>query len=102
MEFFIGLGIAWAGFVIAWAIDTGLHEVAAAIRSAASNKCLVRLCNAIKEAIEEMERCPDDSIQDIWNEKLDEWQTGLRMDIHHNIEPNTSITELDAKTGATI
>ena len=50
--------------------------------------CLVRLCNAIKEAIEEMERCPDDSIRDIWNEKLDEWETGLSMDHHHNVEPN--------------
>ena len=55
-------------------------------------KPIVRLCSAIKEAIEEMERCPYDSIQDIWNEKLEEWQTGLRMDHYHNIEPNSNIT----------
>lgn len=48
----------------------------------------VRLLNAIKDAVNEMDRCPDDSIQDIWNEMLDKWETGLRMDIHHNIEPN--------------
>ena len=50
----------------------------------------VRLFNAIKDAVNEMDRCPDDSIQDIWNEMLDKWETGLRMDIHHNIEPNPS------------
>jgi hypothetical protein len=53
---------------------------------------LVRLCNAIKDAVNEMDRCPDDSIQDIWNEMLDKWETGLRMDIHHNIEPNSVIS----------
>jgi hypothetical protein len=49
---------------------------------------MVRLCNAITEAIREMEKCPDDSVQDIWNESLESWQTGLRMDHDHNVEPN--------------
>jgi hypothetical protein len=49
---------------------------------------LVRLFNAIKDAVTEMDRCPGDSIQDIWNEMLDKWETGLRMDHNHNIDPN--------------
>ena len=44
------------------------------------------LCNAITEAIREQERCPDDSIQDIWNEKLEDWKTGLQMDSSFLIE----------------
>ena len=51
---------------------------------------LVRLCNAITEAIREMEKCPDDSVQDIWNESLESWETGLRIDHNHNVEPNVS------------
>jgi hypothetical protein len=51
---------------------------------------LVRLCNAITEALREMEKCPDDSVQDIWNESLESWETGLRMDHNHNVEPNES------------
>ena len=47
---------------------------------------LVRLCNAITEAIREMEKCPADSVQDIWNESLVSWETGFRMDCNHNIE----------------
>ena len=39
----------------------------------------VRLLNAITEALREMEKCPDDSVQDIWNESLESWETGLRM-----------------------
>lgn len=41
--------------------------------------------NIIKDAIREMERCPDDSIQDIWNEVFCKWDTGLWMDHHYNI-----------------
>ena len=52
------------------------------------SSALVRLCNAITEALREMEKCPDDSVQDIWNESLESWETGLRMDHNHNIEPN--------------
>lgn len=48
---------------------------------------IVKLCNVIKDALAETENCPDDSIQDIWNDMLDKWETGLRMDIYHNIEP---------------
>jgi hypothetical protein len=52
------------------------------------SSALVRLCNAITEAVREMEKCPDDSVQDIWNESLESWETGLRMDHNHNVEPN--------------
>lgn len=38
-----------------------------------------KLLNAITAAVREMERCPDDSTQDIWNEALESWETGLRM-----------------------
>jgi hypothetical protein len=58
-------------------------------QSRRSVQCMVRLCNAITEAIREMEKCPDDSVQDIWNESLESWQTGLRMDHDHNVEPNS-------------
>jgi len=44
----------------------------------------VRLKNAIKDACEEIQRCPGDSIQDIFNEMFERWETGLRMD--HNFE----------------
>ena len=40
---------------------------------------VVRLGNAVTEALREMERCPDDSVPDIWNEALRSWETGLRM-----------------------
>lgn len=46
-----------------------------------------KLLNAIKEALREMEKCPDDSVQDIWNESLKSWETGLLMDDNFNIEP---------------
>jgi hypothetical protein len=52
-----------------------------------SQQRLVRLCNAATEAIREMEKCPNDSVQDIWNESLESWKTGFRMDYNHNIEP---------------
>ena len=44
-------------------------------------KCL---CNAISEALREVERCPNDSIQDIFNEKLKSWNTELRL--NHRFE----------------
>ena len=46
---------------------------------------LIRVCNAIKEALLEMEKCPGDSVQDIWNEALGKWKTGFRMDHNKNI-----------------
>jgi len=49
-----------------------------------------KLCEVIKESLHEMDRCPEDSIQDIWNEKLEGWKTGLRMDHHFNID-NVSV-----------
>jgi hypothetical protein len=52
----------------------------------------VRLLNAITEALREMEKCPDDSVQDIWNESLESWRTGLRMDHNYIIEPNNSVS----------
>jgi hypothetical protein len=49
---------------------------------------LVLLCNAIAEACREIQRCPDESITDIFNEALDQWCTGLRMDHNFNVKPN--------------
>lgn len=49
---------------------------------------IVRLLNAITEALREMDKCPNDSVQDIWNESLESWETGLRMDHNLIIEPN--------------
>lgn len=57
--------------------------------SIVGSSAIVRLCNAITEALREMEKCPDDSLQDIWNESLESWETGLHMDHNHNIEPNS-------------
>lgn len=45
-----------------------------------------RLGNAITEALREMEKCPEDSVQDIWNEALESWETGLRMNQRLEIE----------------
>jgi len=45
-----------------------------------------RLCNAIKDALVEMGKSPEDSVQDIWSESLRMWNTGLWMDSHFNIE----------------
>jgi len=52
-----------------------------------------KLCEVIKESLHEMDRCPEDSIQDIWNEKLEGWKTGLRMDHHFNIDNATAQRE---------
>lgn len=48
---------------------------------------LVYLVNAITDALREMEKSPDDSVQDIWNEKLRDWNTKLRMDHNYRIDP---------------
>jgi hypothetical protein len=53
-----------------------------------NNRFLGRLFNAIRESLEEMDSCPDDSVQDIWNEKLEAWETGLSMNKDYNIEPS--------------
>jgi hypothetical protein len=45
----------------------------------------LRLFNAIKDALIEMDKCPEDSVQDIWNECLESWETGLRMDHNYNL-----------------
>ena len=52
---------------------------------------LVRLSNAITEACREVQKCPDDSIQDIFNESLCDWETGLWMDHNFNLEPNEEV-----------
>jgi hypothetical protein len=57
---------------------------------------MVRLCNAITEALREMDKCPDDSVQDIWNESLESWGTGLRMNHLLEVEP----IESSSATGA--
>jgi hypothetical protein len=47
----------------------------------------VKLFNAITEALREMEKFPQDSTQDIWNEYLESWDTGLRMNYNLELEP---------------
>jgi hypothetical protein len=49
-------------------------------------KTETNLLNAITEAMREIERCPDDSMQDIFNESLSSWQTGLKMNHRYEIE----------------
>jgi len=49
------------------------------------------LLNAITEAVREVDKCPEDSIQDIWNESLKSWKTGLRM--NHRLEVNAAMEE---------
>lgn len=56
-----------------------------AMRAAADNSAVVRLHNAITDALREMERCPGDSPQDIWNEALLTWETGLVMNHRHEL-----------------
>jgi hypothetical protein len=43
---------------------------------------MIKLKNAITDAMREIQKCPEDSMQDIFNEKLEIWETGLWMD--HN------------------
>lgn len=50
-----------------------------------TNQDWIKLTNAIKDALHEMEKCPDDSVQDIWNEQLKSWETGLKMNHHYEI-----------------
>ena len=45
-----------------------------------------KLRNAITEALREMERCPDDSIQDIFNWAFEAWDVELVMDRSYNID----------------
>jgi hypothetical protein len=49
-------------------------------------KTETNLLNAITEAVREIERCPDDSMQDIFNEALTSWRTGLKMNHRYEIE----------------
>ena len=50
------------------------------------DNALMLVRNAITDALREIEKCPDDSIQDIFNEKFVSWNTGLFMDHNYNIE----------------
>ena len=58
-----------------------------AMTSKTADQRINRLINTITEALREMERCPNDSTQDIWNESLESWETGLRMDHLFTINP---------------
>lgn len=49
----------------------------------------IKLFNAITEALREMEKFPGDSVQDIWNECLKSWETGLKM--NHLLELEVEI-----------
>ena len=44
------------------------------------------LCNAITEALRECESHPEDSVQDIFNEALSSWETGLFMNSRYEID----------------
>jgi len=59
---------------------------------------LTKLCNAITDALREVERCPDDSIQDIFNEQLKSWRTGYHMDHRFNLEKYNEGEENERKT----
>lgn len=48
---------------------------------------IVYLVNAITDALREMDKRPGDSVSDIWNEKLEDWSTGFRMDHNYRIDP---------------
>lgn len=56
---------------------------------------LVLLQNAITEALREMEKCPEDSVQDIWNESLRSWGTGLKMNHSLVLEYDKDYHDLD-------
>lgn len=38
-----------------------------------------KISEAIRWALEEADRCKDDSIQDIWNEAFEKWDVKLMM-----------------------
>lgn len=46
-----------------------------------------RLSFALEAIVKEINRCPDDSIQDIANEQLKAWKTGLRMNHCYELHP---------------
>ena len=46
-----------------------------------------KLCEAITWMLREIDRCPGDSLQDIANDALTKWETGLRCNIHLEIDP---------------
>lgn len=46
------------------------------------------LSNALQQAFREIDDHPEDSIQDIVNECLLSWKTGLRMNSHFEIVPD--------------
>ncbi len=49
------------------------------------------LKNAITDACRELQKCPDDSIQDIFNEAFAKWSLPLRMDHNFNVEFNAPL-----------
>ncbi len=42
--------------------------------------------NALTDILREIEKCPDDSIQDIANEMLERWKCGFRVDSNFSPE----------------
>ena len=48
----------------------------------------IKLINAITDALRDMEKHPDDCVEDIWNEALESWETGLRMNHRFELELN--------------
>ena len=68
-------------------INDGCDITLNPIRKSESLATSAILLNVITDALREMERCPNDSTQDIWNEMLERWNTGLRMNHRLEIEP---------------
>ena len=46
----------------------------------------IKLINAVADACNEIQNSPDDSIQDIFNESLKSWETGLIMNSNFYID----------------
>lgn len=69
-------------------VNHSLVEDAASVRDQLRQiyNTSLRFTNAVKDACVEIQNCPDDSIQDIFNEAFDKWETGLQMDHNFNIE----------------
>ena len=49
-------------------------------------KISLNLANAIEDALQEIEQHPGDSMQDIFNEALTSWETGLKMNHRYEIQ----------------
>jgi hypothetical protein len=49
------------------------------------------LLNAIRDALREMDKCPDDDVSTIWNEQFKSWELPLHMDDGYSVEFRTDL-----------